>query len=271
MKPQRPRLKWHQLKRRRSDPPFMRANLEAGLAAGAALEVDLVATAEGELLCLHDLTLDAETTGTGPADARTRGEIMRLRQRAPDGRAIDDPPLFLDEVAAAAGRLWRPGCGLVQLDLKEPASRFDDSLMSRLRETLGDPTPYIAGSTDWRLIDRLRAGVRGLALGFDPLDLYDQRIPRHAGEFEALGEKTLRLAPGVRIYYLQADLVLAGLDRGVNLVERVGRNGAGVDAWTIDGNRPNLGADLCRLIDAGVEQITTNDPLLLDSMFREAT
>jgi glycerophosphoryl diester phosphodiesterase len=271
MKPLRPRLKWHQLKQRRSDAPFVRANLEAGLAAGAALEVDLVATADGYFLCLHDLTLDAETTGTGPAAARTREEIMRLRQRAPDGRAIDDPPLFLDEVAAAVGRLWRPECGLIQLDLKEPASRFDVALLSRLRETLGDPRPYIAGGTDWWLLDRLRTGVPGLALGFDPLDIYGGRIPRHADEFEALAEKTFRLAPGVCIYYLQAELVLAGLDLSVNLVDRVGCNGAEVDAWTIDANRPSLGADLCRLINAGVDQITSNDALLLDSMVREAT
>jgi glycerophosphoryl diester phosphodiesterase len=133
-----------------------------------------------------------------------------------------------------------------------------------LRETIGDPAPFIAGSTDRRLIDRLRTGVPGLALGFDPLDLY-------AGEFEALAEKTLRLAPGVRIYYLQAQVVLVGLDLGVNLVERLRRNGAEVDAWTIDADRRNLRADLCRLIDAGVDQITTNDALLLDSMLQEAT
>jgi glycerophosphoryl diester phosphodiesterase len=270
MKPQRPRLKWHQLKRRRSDAPFLRVNLEAGLAAGAALEVDLVATADGDFLCLHNLTLDAETTGTGPAAARTRDEIMRLRQRAPDGRAID-PPLFLDEVAAAAARRWRPGCGRVQLDLKEPAGRFDDALISLLRETLGDPAPYIASGTDWRLIERLRADIPGLALGFEPLGLYGERIPRHAAEFEALAEKTLRLAPFVEMYYLQAELVLAGLDLGVNLVERVGRNGAEVDAWTIDANRPYLSADLCRLIAAGVDQITTNDALLLEAMLGEVT
>ncbi len=64
--PRLPRLKWHMLRRRRGDPPFFRRNLVAGLEAGAALEVDLVVTADGHFLCLHDLTLDAETTGTGP-------------------------------------------------------------------------------------------------------------------------------------------------------------------------------------------------------------
>ena len=90
-----PRLKWHQLRRRRSDPVFLRANLEAALQTGAACEVDLVATADGHFLCLHDLTLDAETTGTGPVAALDRIEIERLRQRAPDGRPLADSKRIL--------------------------------------------------------------------------------------------------------------------------------------------------------------------------------
>jgi hypothetical protein len=35
------RLKWHKLRRHPDDPPFGRANLRAGLAAGASLEIDL--------------------------------------------------------------------------------------------------------------------------------------------------------------------------------------------------------------------------------------
>jgi hypothetical protein len=41
-------LKWHQLRRRREDPVFARDNLTAALAAGAAIEIDLVATADDE-------------------------------------------------------------------------------------------------------------------------------------------------------------------------------------------------------------------------------
>ena len=58
-------LKWHCLRRSRTDPAFSRANLRAGLAAGAVVEVDLAATADGDLVCLHDLMLDRETTGRG--------------------------------------------------------------------------------------------------------------------------------------------------------------------------------------------------------------
>ena len=41
MKAGLPRLKWHMLRRRETDPAHLRENLDAGLRAGAALEVEL--------------------------------------------------------------------------------------------------------------------------------------------------------------------------------------------------------------------------------------
>lgn len=101
------RFKWHRLKRRRSDPPFLRANLEAGLDAGAPLELDLRATSDGHWVCLHDATLERETNGSGPVREQPRAALERLRQRAEDGTLLADPPLFLDELAAAAPGIAR--------------------------------------------------------------------------------------------------------------------------------------------------------------------
>ena len=149
----RPRLKWHKLKRKRSDAPFLRQNLAAGLTAGAALEVDLVVTADGHFLCLHDLTLDAETTGTGPVAAATRAEVARLRQRGSNGEVLDEPPLFLDEVVAIVSRLGRDSGGLTQLDIKEPQVRFDDALVAQLAGTIGTLRHrFIASGCDAKLI-----------------------------------------------------------------------------------------------------------------------
>src|SRR5215467_15428669 len=95
-----PRLKWHMLRRRKSDAPFLRENLAAALRAGAACEVDVVLTRDGHALCLHDRTLDRETTGTGRVTDATRAEIEQIRRRAADGAPLDDPPLFVDELVA---------------------------------------------------------------------------------------------------------------------------------------------------------------------------
>jgi glycerophosphoryl diester phosphodiesterase len=266
----RPRLKWHKLRRRQSDAPFLRQNLAAGQTAGAALEVDLVVTADSHFLCLHDLTLDAETTGTGPVATATRAEVVLLRQRGTNGEVLDEPPLFLDEVAAIVSRLGRDSGGLTQLDIKEPQVRFDDALVKQFAGTIGTLRHrFIASGCDAKLIEHLRKAAPDIACGFDPLDLYDLGGLCNAADFEALADDILRLAPGAAIYYLEADLVLKGLDLGVSLVERLTCNGADVDAWTVDADRPGLREVLQRLIGAGVHQITTNDPDALEIILQE--
>lgn len=256
-----PRLKWHQLRRRRSDPPFQRRNLEEALRAGAACEVDLVFTADGHAFCLHDLLLDRETTGIGPASQATRTEVEGLCQRAEDGRVLDDAPLFLDGIVETVRRIGVSEPGLVQLDIKAPLEALDAVGLDRFRQVLGDAAPaFVAGGTDWAMIERLREAAPGLPAGFDPLDHYPRSCALSAGEFRALGEWTLATAPDAMIFYLEAKLVLAGLRAGVNLVEIVTRNGALVDAWTLDADEPDLRADLRRLVEAGCHQITSNDP-----------
>jgi glycerophosphoryl diester phosphodiesterase len=258
-----PRLKWHMVRRRRDDPAFLRRNLVAGLDSGAALEVDLVLTADGHFVCLHDLTLDAETTGAGPVAAAIRADLIRLRQRGPDGAVLDDPPLFLDEVVATIARHGHPDGGLVQLDMKDPPERLDDAAIARLRDVLGsDAGRFIAGSTDGHFLDRLRVALPGLTRGFDPLALYGfgAAIPGDRVGFETIADEMVRLAPDAAIFYLEADLILAGLASGVDLVARAHRTGAEVDAWTIDTTRPAVRNVLRTLLGLGVDQITTNEP-----------
>jgi glycerophosphoryl diester phosphodiesterase len=256
----RPRLKWHMLKRRRTDPPFLRANLEAGLKAGEALEVDIVATADGHFVCLHDLTLDAETTGAGPVTARIRAEIEALGQRGVSGEVLGSPPLFLDEVVAAAAAHRQPKGGLIQIDVKDPAERYDERLVERFRETIGAcGHHFVASGLDWPVIERLADATPGLRRGFDPLAMYPRGGPDSADGYETLAAATLRAAPGASIYYLEANLVLKGLHLGVNLVKRLASADVEVDVWTVDADRPQVLDVLRRLIDAGARQITTND------------
>jgi glycerophosphoryl diester phosphodiesterase len=262
-----PRLKWHQLRRCRSDPAFSRANLEAGLAARAPIEVDLVATADGHFVCLHDPTLDRETTGSGPAAHATRAAIERMRQRANDGSPLPTPPLFLEELVEAARRHRSPATGLVQLDVKEPAAGLTPALLDRFASVVGDMAPaFIAGGTEWAVVERLAEARPGLHRGFDPLDFHAARPPRDANGFRGLARLTLATAPDVALYYLEADLLLAGLDQGVNMVELVTAEGAEVDAWTVDPDRPEIRSVLRRLVGAGCHQITTNDPEALSAL-----
>lgn len=270
MRSEPPRLKWHQLRRRRSDPVFLRANLDAALASRAACEVDLVLTGDGHFVCLHDLTLDAETTGSGPVAAASRAEIECLRQRGPDGAVLAEPPLFLDEVVVAVRRHGLPPAGLVQLDIKEPDERLTPACLAGLREALGGDAPaFIAGGYDWAAVCRLAAAAPGLRRGFDPGEMHEAETAKTAVGFRLLAEKMLGAAPDAAIYYIEADLILAGLGVGVNLVELTRCNGAEIDAWTVDADRPGLRGILERLLAAGCHQITTNDPDELGPMVRE--
>jgi glycerophosphoryl diester phosphodiesterase len=265
-----PRLKWHKLRQRRDDPPFLRANLAAGLACGAAMEVDLSATADGDFVCVHDTTLDRETTGTGMVGDWSKEALKKLRQRAADGTPTDQPLLFLHDIVEAIRRLGRRPAGLVQLDIKEPSERLDDALLARLRMQLDNQAPaFVIGSCDARLVDRLRTALPGMALGFDPYDLYALRKPVDQAGLEALAAETLALAPEVRFYYLHVDMVLRGLDLGINLVERVRRPSAEIDVWTLGADQSGIAADLCRVVEAGADQITTYDPAILSAMLKD--
>src|SRR4051794_25292114 len=52
---------------------------ENGVALGAdALELDIQTTREGELVVIHDATVDRTTNGTGPVSAYTLDELRRL-------------------------------------------------------------------------------------------------------------------------------------------------------------------------------------------------
>ena len=258
------------LRRRAGDPAFLRANLDAALSAGAACEVDLVLSADGHFVCLHDLALDRETTGTGPAAALPRREIERLRQRGADGEPLDTQPLFLDEIVDRVRASGAVAPALVQLDIKVPGRDLSPDVLDRLGRTLGDTAPaFIAGGTEWEAVERLQAAAPGLAGGFDPLRLYPRSYRLSAEAFRALGAYTFAIAPRASIFYLEASMLLAALDLGVNLVEAVTGNGALVDAWTVDPGRPDLPRVLARLIAAGCGQITSNDSETLGPLLQE--
>jgi hypothetical protein len=55
----------------------------------------------------------------------------------------------------------------------------------------------------------------------------------------------------------------------VDLVAELSRDGARVDAWTIDADRPDLDTVLRRLIAVRCFQITSNDPEQLAERVRQ--
>jgi len=255
------RLKWHMLRRRKSDAAFQRENLAAALRSGAACEVDIVLTSDGHALCLHDQTLDRETTGHGPVADATRATIERCHQRGHDGKALDAAPLFLDEVAVAVAALGAVAPASVQLDVKVPAQALTKGVLDRIARVLSNHADaFIASAYDWQTVQCLVAAAPGVRAGFDPLAFYPRSLRLDAEGFKGIAARTLEAAPNASMYYLEARLMLAALEHGVDLVDEVTGAGAQVDAWTIDADHPHVSDVLRRLIDLGCHQITTNDP-----------
>lgn len=88
-------------------------------------EIDVVRTADGELVLMHDATLDRTTTATGPVASLTLAQLRAVRLRAgaggPDAAATTEPvPTLREALLLARGRV------LLNLDLK--ADVYEDSI-----------------------------------------------------------------------------------------------------------------------------------------------
>jgi glycerophosphoryl diester phosphodiesterase len=241
------RLKWHKLRRHPDDPPFGRANLRAGLAAGASLEVDLRRLACGRMVCLHDALLEGETTGCGPVGGIDAGAIGELRMQG-----ASEPPLLLDELVDTLRRGCAPET-LIQLDLKATAAEIDEVSRGFLVAALeGVAAHFILSGCGWDAVTRLGGAVPGLALGYDP---GDDLVP--GGDVYALVRER---APRADTIYLHRGLVRAAQERGDPVVARLQAHGHKVDCWTIDCGMAEATADLRAALAAGCDQITTNSP-----------
>ena len=253
------RLKWHCLRRAADEPPFRRANLAAGLALGASVEVDIQRLADGHFVCLHDDRLESETDGHGPvADADTAA-IRRLHVRDGDGEA----PMLLEDLVAAiieGPKPTMPGL-VVQLDLKDAVDRLsDDTVAGFARLVQPAAAAFILSALDWPAVRRLGGDVDHLALGYDPLDMAQHWTFDGRESILRFRDSVLDTAPEARGIYLYKGIVRSALDHDANIVAAFQERGVWIDCWTIDAGTPDDDGYLQAAVDAGVDQITTNTP-----------
>ena len=79
------------------------------------LEIDIARTADGELVLMHDRTLDRTTTGKGDVSAADFAAIRRLKLKDGRGRVLEEGVPTLDEALVWARR----NNAILQLDLKK--------------------------------------------------------------------------------------------------------------------------------------------------------
>lgn len=257
----------------------------------AAIEFDVHAVGDGDYLLLHDDALDRETTGHGPVAALTAAQSKVLRLKG-----WDEPPALLSDVAATLRQCTRPL--KVQVDLKDNVP-FDQGGARRLLRAL-EPVRanthlrvVVGCVADWNL-RILRRLDPSLALGLDFALYLDARtdepgrLPARTGAYGYLDDHPLawerrlsvreyledrieslcRLVPDPAEVYLRKEFVHQALADGCNPVQTVRRvlGDVVVDAWTLDADEPQAGAQLRALLDAGVDQITTNTAVQLSAL-----
>jgi glycerophosphoryl diester phosphodiesterase len=241
------------------------------------LEVDIHSLDGPDYIVSHERRLERETTGSGSIGDTTPDDVRALHYLDDAG---DRPPLLSELIAMAAGSVTQ-----IQLDLKDwramPADRI-----ATLLEVIAPVHDRIMITTgqDWN-INRLHAADPALALGFDPGRYIDHGgetgaafLPRNLGAYGYRDDHPLAVgrtetapvylyermtalvaqAPSAREHFLDYHLILQMLDDGFNVASWLHERGLELTAWTVDyGGDDSVGV-VERLIDAGVDRITTN-------------
>ena len=213
------------------------------LALGADyLELDVHLSRDGEVMVIHDATLERTTTGSGPVRERTAAELGALRLKDRGGAVTAEPVPTLDQVVALAAAGKRQM--LLEIKTDERRQRYpgiEEKVFAVLDRHGYTPFAIVMsfeGGT-WRRLRQLRPDARTGAL-------YSARaLPTPAIEAEL---QTLRQA-GVVFVGLEQRTVTADVARQARLA------GLTLGVWTV-----NEREAIERFIGHGVGIVITDRP-----------
>jgi glycerophosphoryl diester phosphodiesterase len=208
------------------------------------LEFDLHLTRDGEVVVMHDATLDRTTTASGPVRDRTLEELRTVRLKSRDGQVTAEPvPTFaevldlarpsavelLPEIKAGAGN--RPYPGIEEKVLALVRAR---GLLSRVTIQAFDPETI-------RRLRALQPGVRTMYLASRRRIEAERMTPVEVvGRARELGATDL----GMEFRVVDQDVVAAARAAKIRL-----------SVWTV-----NDEPDMRRMIALGVDVIMSDRP-----------
>ena len=219
------------------------------LAMGADfLELDVHLSRDGEVVVIHDPTLDRTTTGTGPVRERTLAELQALQLKDRSGAVIPEPPPTLDQVVtlAAAGKRQM----LLEIKVDEQRRRYpgiEEKVFAVLDRHQFTPFAVVmAFEADiWRRVRQLRADARTGAL-YSPRTLPAARVESELQALHQAGVSFVGLHQAIVSPEVPKQARLAGLTLGVwtvnerDAIERFLTLGASV----VITDRPDLAREL---------------------------
>ena len=200
-----------------------------------AIEIDLRGTQDGEVIILHDETLDRTTDGTGKVTDYTLRELKQLN--AGGGESIPTYAEVLDLVAGTGVKLL--------LDIKV-SPVLDKRKVVRLTERHRAVLDVIVGVRtldDLRQFRQLNPNIRTLGFIGRPEDI---------GDFIAAGVDIIRLWPE----WIRADEEIVGKVQGL-----------GKPVWTTAADAPR--EVLEELIRSGVNGILSDFPEVMSKLMTE--
>jgi glycerophosphoryl diester phosphodiesterase len=213
------------------------------LALGADyLELDVHLSRDGEVMVIHDPTLDRTTSGSGPVRERTAVELQALRLKDRSGALTAEPVPTLDQAVAvaAAGRRQM----LLEIKTDERKRRYPGieekvfAVLDRHRFTPFAIVMSFEGET-WRRLRQLRPDARVGAL-------YSARmLPATGIELEL---ESLRQAGAVFVG-LEQRMVTADVARQARLA------GLTLGVWTVNERHA-----IERFVGHGVGVVITDRP-----------
>ncbi|MCL4396967.1 glycerophosphodiester phosphodiesterase [Candidatus Parvarchaeota archaeon] len=200
------------------------------------VEMDLHTSKDGELIVMHDETLDRTTNGKGLIHSHTLEEIKKLDAGFKFGKKWKGTRVStLREVFEGLGRIN------YYLEIKQSSKVYPG-----IEEKMLD------------LIDEfnLKNNVQIISFDFDSLEIVrklDKTI-RTGLLYTGKSSWFIDIAKNLKINFLQPAFYLVYGDD----IEIARKNGFKVAAWTVDNPE-----DIKRAIDLGVDSITSNNPRLV--------
>ena len=205
------------------------------------LEVDVRATADGEIMVFHDARLDRVTDGTGPIGDFTWAELASFRVAG-----IDPIPRLVDVLEEFPHTRFN-------IDLK------DDRSVRPAAELLVRPEisgRVCVGSFSGQRLRAFRRAAPDVLTGVPPIGVAWDGFAPLLRRLRVDSGAVLQIPP--RVLAERVPLVRR------DLVEFVHATGRQVHVWTIDD-----AGEMERLIDLGVDGIVTNDITTLRQVLTE--
>jgi glycerophosphoryl diester phosphodiesterase len=249
------------------------------------LELDVHATADGEIVAMHDSTVDRTTNGTGRVDQMTLAQIKSLDAAywfAPNcGTCHGRPATDYSYRGIATGqRPVPPELSTFTPDdfkiptLREILQQFPDALINiEIKSTVPDTSPYEATVASLlrefgRDSDTIVASFNDVAMTLfklNPSAVSTSPGIITTGLFWASTQGNFPGMPLPGYQALQVPITYEGLTIVTpSFVTKAHNNGLAVHVWTIDDRN-----EMERLIDIGVDGIMTSRPSVLKQVLEE--